>query len=99
MEIQEPTKPTSYLLVYPTEFLGDRSGDQFDLRNKMKHTLEAYNYLHRNDQYFTPVDVDQMYSINRIKTKTPENAKKQWNRWLNTQLGRKYNQMNDQQLS
>ena len=97
LEIIEPTKPTSYLLVYPTEFLGDISGDQFDLRRKMSHTLEAYNYLHRHDRNFVPIDVDQMYSISRNKTKSPENAQKQWNRWRSTQLGRTFNKMDEQQ--
>ena len=97
LQIIEPTKPTSYLLVYPSEFLGDMSGNQFDLRKKMVHTLEAINYLHRNDQWFTPIDVNQMYSISRNKTKTPENAQKQWQRWRNTQLGRKYNEMSEQE--
>ena len=93
LEIVEPTKPTSYLLVYPTEFLGDISGDPFDLRRKMIHTLEAVNYLYRNNQYFTPIDVNQLYSISRNKTRTPENVQKQWQRWRNAQLGRKYNNM------
>ena len=83
LEILEPTKPTSYLLVYPQEFLGDISGDQFDLRRKTSHTLEAYNYLHRHDRNFVPVDIDQMYSISRNKTRTTENAQKQWNKWTN----------------
>ena len=95
LKIIQPSKPTSYMLVYPNEFLGDRCGDQFDLRRKMCHALKAFNYLHRNDMGFEPIDVDQMYSISRNKAKSIENAQKQWQRWKNTQLGKRYNQMDE----
>ena len=92
LTITEPSKPTSYILSYPSDFLGDRSGDQFDLRRKMVYALEAYNYRCRKDKNHINIDTDQMYSINRIKSHTPENANRQWQRWLNTQLGQTFNE-------
>ena len=73
LEILEPTKPTSYLLVYPSEFLGDISGDQFDLRRKMSHALEAYNYLHRHDRNFVPIDIDVLAEIKQEQLKMHKN--------------------------
>ena len=96
LEIIEPSKPMSYAIVYPAHFLGDKGGDQFDLKNRMTHALEAHNYRNRNDENYTPIDVSQMYGISRSTTKTPELAQKSWNRWRQTQLGQSYPKMNQQ---
>ena len=83
----------TYSIIYPSRFLGDNGGDQFELRERMSYALQAHNYRHRNDDDYEPININQMYSITRTRTKTPEIANRSWNRWRMTQQGQTFPKM------
>ena len=87
----------TYSIVYPSRYLGDSGGDQFELKERMTYALQAHNYRNRNDDDYVPIDVSQMYSITRTKTKTPDIANNSWNRWRMTQMGQTYPKMSEKE--